>query len=403
MTDATTGTRTARASKFTSLEAGRAFAALIVVLFHCNETGVEPKYFGHEVLPFFRGGYSGVEFFFVLSGFVMVVAHRKDLSTGRGVGRFLWKRFQRLYPTLWAVVVPLVVVMLVGPTLRWADSLSAGDVVASLTAAPFPHERVLSVEWTLRYEVVFYLLFAMTIRWRRLTLLLWLVWCVVGVTSLWFAPHGILSFVVAPYPLIFVAGMIVGLAFERIPARVAIASLTIGSAVYLAWLAHLAASAVKPDKLSIDALGFGVGAALIVAGLAILERSGKIAAPRILCFLGAASYSIYLVHYPAMSVLMKLAMKLRAMGTPDYAAITLVLLTAVGAGVMCHLVVEKPLLKATRRLGDWYSERRRIGSPVVVGIPLARARVTILAHGLGFALREPVPPFLRAGPRGGPM
>jgi exopolysaccharide production protein ExoZ len=362
-TDATSGMRAVRAPKFTSLEAGRAFAALLVVLFHCNETGVEPKYFGHEVLPFFRGGYSGVEFFFVLSGFVMVVAHRNELATRSGTGRFLWKRFQRLYPTLWAVVVPLVVLMLVVPALRWAGSFSVGDVVAALTVAPFPHERVLSVEWTLRYEVVFYLLFAMTIRWRRPALVLWLLWCIVGATSPWFAPPGMLGLVVAPYPLIFVAGMIVGLAFERIPARMAVALLTIGCASYLAWLAHLAASPVKPDKLPIDALGFGVGAALILAGLATLEHLGKIAAPRILCFLGAASYSIYLVHYPAMSVLMKIAIKLRAMGTPDFAAIAFVLVTAVGAGVMCHLVVEKPLLTATRRLGDWYSQRRRIGSP----------------------------------------
>jgi exopolysaccharide production protein ExoZ len=332
----------------------------MVVLFHLNRTGAETKYFGHELLPFFRGGYSGVEFFFVLSGFVMVVANRKDLSAGCGTGRFLWKRFQRLYPTLWAVVVPLIVLMLVVPALRWAGSLTIVDIVAALTIVPFPAERVLLVEWTLRYEVVFYLLFAMTIRWRRPTLVLWLVWCVVGVTSLWFAPHGILGFIFAPYPLIFVAGMVVGLTFQRIPPRMAIALLTIGSAIYLAWLVRLAVSAVQV-QLPIDALGFGVGAALIVAGLASLEHLGKIAAPRILCFLGAASYAIYLVHYPAMSVLMKAATILRAMGIPDYAAITFVLIATVGVGVMCHLVVEKPLLRATRRVGDWYSARSADG------------------------------------------
>jgi peptidoglycan/LPS O-acetylase OafA/YrhL len=45
------------------------------------------------------------------------------------------------------------------------------------------------------------------------------------------------------------------------------------------------------------------------------------------------------------------------MGIPDYAAITFVLIATVGVGVICHLVVEKPLLRATRRVGDWYSAR----------------------------------------------
>lgn len=339
-------------SKFTTLEAGRAFAALMVVLYHFNVTAMQPKYFGYEPMPFLRGGNSGVEYFFVLSGFVMVVAHRKDLVARSGTVRFLWRRFQRLYPSLWVVVGVVITAMVAVPTMRWAGGLNGGDVVAALTAMPYPHERVLTVEWTLRYEVLFYLLFALTIRWRRVGAAGWLIWCASGVVSLWVAPHGMLGFFVAPFPLVFVAGMIVGLVFRRIPVRPAVLSVAVGGAVYLVWLTHLCIPMIFPDAAPIDAVTFGVGAALIVVGLASLEYLGKITAPRFLCFIGAASYSIYLVHYPAMSIFMKVAMKLRAKGVQDYAAVAFVLITVVGVGVLFHLLIEKRLLAITKRLGD---------------------------------------------------
>ena len=361
MSDAT-GASTPRkiTPKFTSLEAGRAFAALMVVLFHCNETGRDAKYFGYEALPFFRGGYSGVEYFFVLSGFVMVVAHRKDLVSHSGTARFLWKRFQRLYPTLWVVVGVLIIAMVAVPALQWAGRLSTGDIVAAVTVIPYPRERVLSVEWTLRYEIVFYLLFAICIRWRRTGVVIWLAWCGIGLASIWLVPRGILGFFVAPYPLIFAAGMIVGFVFQRMSSRIAAISVMVGGIAYLMWLTRLFVPTAVPDKLPVDALSFGAGAVLILAGLASLEHLGKVTAPRFLSFLGAASYSIYLIHYPAMSILMKVAMKLRTRGLPDYVAIALILAASVGAGILFHLIVEKRLLKITKQFGDKYFQRASV-------------------------------------------
>jgi len=63
-----------------TLQAGRAFAALAVLFFHTNITLSFPKYLGREIAPAFSSGYSGVHFFFVLSGFVVILAHFTDIG-----------------------------------------------------------------------------------------------------------------------------------------------------------------------------------------------------------------------------------------------------------------------------------------------------------------------------------
>ena len=65
---------------YKSLQAGRAIAAILVVLYHLGGNIAKEKYFGIKMfsVPFSFGG-SGVEFFFVLSGFIILAAHRDDI------------------------------------------------------------------------------------------------------------------------------------------------------------------------------------------------------------------------------------------------------------------------------------------------------------------------------------
>jgi exopolysaccharide production protein ExoZ len=89
---------------------------------------------------------------------------------------------------------------------------------------------------------------------------------------------------------------------------------------------------------------FGLGLALILLPIVRRETAGKlrIAAPFIL--FGNASYAIYLVHIPLMSILVRVGRSL----DPLLLAVVTILISA-AAGIAYHKLFELPLLNAVRR------------------------------------------------------
>ena len=63
---------------FASFQAARAVAALLVVFYHCFVIFDQPKYWNYSWDKYLFFGDSGVEFFFVLSGIVILNAHWAD-------------------------------------------------------------------------------------------------------------------------------------------------------------------------------------------------------------------------------------------------------------------------------------------------------------------------------------
>jgi peptidoglycan/LPS O-acetylase OafA/YrhL len=96
---------------------------------------------------------------------------------------------------------------------------------------------------------------------------------------------------------------------------------------------------------------WGLPAAMVVAGALVLEKAK--AAPQIplLGFLGDASYSIYIVHAVVFIALSAVWGRLPFTDLPGapLAFAPACLILGVGVGIATHLMVEKPLLRATRR------------------------------------------------------
>ena len=83
---------------FRVLDSWRGVAALLVALFHLN------LYSAIYTLDFVRNAYLFVDFFFVLSGFVISYSYGDRLKTFDELGEFAIRRFGRLWP-LHAVVL----------------------------------------------------------------------------------------------------------------------------------------------------------------------------------------------------------------------------------------------------------------------------------------------------------
>ncbi|GAA2898272.1 acyltransferase [Actinoplanes cyaneus] len=122
-------------------------------------------------------GIFGVEFFFLISGFVICMS-----CWGRTVGDFFVSRIVRLYPVYWAGILLIAVTQIEYPE-PGTGPLKIGTILANLTMFNMPAMApgMTVVVWTLWQEMRFYLLFCLVV-WRGLTYrrvtifcLLWLV------------------------------------------------------------------------------------------------------------------------------------------------------------------------------------------------------------------------------------
>lgn len=85
-----------------TLQQGRGLAAMAVAAFHLSLLLGDTRYLNDAVfLKFTQRGNLGVDFFFVLSGFIIVFAHYKDINHPARVSDYLLKRFTRLFPVYW--------------------------------------------------------------------------------------------------------------------------------------------------------------------------------------------------------------------------------------------------------------------------------------------------------------
>lgn len=127
-------------ARFSTLDALRGIAAIGVMLWHTP---------GHPLA--LQGGYLAVDLFFGLSGFVMALNYEDRLRQGMAVGRFMALRAARLWPMLFLGALPAVLIAGAWPGLLVL-------VPAPWSPALFP---AVPVYWSLLYEVVAYLVFAL--------------------------------------------------------------------------------------------------------------------------------------------------------------------------------------------------------------------------------------------------
>jgi peptidoglycan/LPS O-acetylase OafA/YrhL len=89
---------------FRVLDGWRGIAALLVAIFHLNIASAIYS------LDFIRNAYLFVDFFFVLSGFVITHSCAERLGTPEGVGMFALRRLGRLWPLHIVVLLAMVIV-----------------------------------------------------------------------------------------------------------------------------------------------------------------------------------------------------------------------------------------------------------------------------------------------------
>ncbi|HWC55890.1 MAG TPA: acyltransferase [Sphingomicrobium sp.] len=335
--------------RISTLDGFRALAIMMVVAFHYNVRWSAPADVPPHLpvaSPFarfipFEYGWMGVQLFFSISGFVILMT----LTRSRGLRDFAVRRFARLWPALIvASALTTLIVNAIGPH-EWRVGI--GDYATSLTLiepqlwnlAGLHVEWVDSVYWTLWVELCFYFVAAILFfAARRDFLKVWLAFQLLVVVAALLLPAAAVEMIAFPHQLpYFTIGICTFELWSGTKAR----KLAIGGAVFAAALiladATVTHGAIQPQLPVI------IGDLSIFALFALFLLDHPILKPfawKPVVLLGQASYSLYLIHQEiGVSLLRQLS------GIPFVAALALVVAVCVGTSLALFRWIEVPAKK----------------------------------------------------------
>ena len=286
----------------------RAVAVIPVVLFHAG-------------VPYFSGGFVGVDIFLVISGYLVTSILLSEIETGRfSLLHFYERRLRRLLPAMLVVALACLpaawLLLTVDELQKFARSAiaaifftsnyffkEAGEYFTSSSEVqPLLHT------WSLAVEVQYYsvaplllLLISRLNERRRMQVLLIVLLASLLAAQIWVLGHQKTVFYTLPFRLWeFSLGGILAM----IKPQVLLQNMTpvmrdLSAATGLAMIAVsvlvLDHSVPYPSFLG---LGPTFGAALIIAFATQDSRTGRLLASRPLVGIGLLSYSVYLWHQP---------------------------------------------------------------------------------------------------------
>ena len=332
------------------IEAVRAVAATAVIGYHVARH-VDQAYDLPGLRRATQSGHAGVDLFFVISGFIILFVHYRDIGRPARLTHYLSRRFSRVMPIYW-VALGLTVLM---AAVAGHGTPTMARLLWSVTLLPSADEPVLGVAWTLQYEIMFYAAFGVLICSRIVGLALlaaWLCWIVATSQESLPSIGGIPSSLAGTYNLEFFLGM--GIAYWLRRGRVPFPQLVLfAGLVSLATAAFAETTGRLDGYSSLARLAYGVPSALLILGLAEIERSGKLVVPGGMRALGAASYSLYLFQFVFIGATWQAWLALRADSwLPAWASFPVLAGAALLGGTIVSQRVEKPLLQLLRSVGS---------------------------------------------------
>ncbi len=160
--------------RFVVLDSWRGIAACMVALMHLDFRNPYSHLHG---APFLSNSWLFVDFFFVLSGFVIAANYQQRLLGGFGVGRFLLLRLGRLYPLHFAMLAAIIYCRLLLVLIPALSSISHGapapfstpneapdTILANLLLIQalhlYPFDTWNSISWSISTEFYTYVIFA---------------------------------------------------------------------------------------------------------------------------------------------------------------------------------------------------------------------------------------------------
>ncbi|WP_251207258.1 acyltransferase family protein [Acetatifactor aquisgranensis] len=329
---------------------GRGGVTLLIVLAHANLLIDRNLFQG-----VFIQGWCGVDFFFILSGFLMLWTYDRDMKPVA----YIKKRLTRIYPVYWiytGVVLTLhfFVVKVFGSRLVSWIELDARGIFRSFLCLPTDvaanEMPIIPTGWTLPYEMLYYFvalfIYICGIRFFGGIIACWV--ALIIAVNMGDFKNVYISFIGNPVFLEFFIGMLIACTVkQKKPNAVKKKAALVLGMIWLTvfWIAENREISVLMSFNRV--FKFGVAFMLIVYGGVGMELSNGIqkrkefCISRVLDFLEKISFSLYLVHFPLIVILNILGRKLSIPTTISFAVIIASCIVVGGCG---YYFVEKPIM-----------------------------------------------------------
>ena len=350
---ARTGTaKQAPQPQLTGIQSLRGIAALLVIL--CHAQLWQGKNFPTVTLVPFQlfFGEAGVDIFFVISGFIMMYVTPKSFVSWRNQASFLVRRFTRIYPTYWAIVIPIILFWFVHPEEVNRSQGNHVNVLTSILLLPDKYSPALGVAWTLVFELFFYVVASFIFYGdgpKRLVATL--IWFSIIAAATMLHPAVIqnpwLHVWLSPLSLEFISGMLLAYALQR--GSFSINPWIAGWVVLLSWgtiifsgLHHGGYTGNGESYIRI--FTYGVPAVLIVWMMLQMELQNRWTWFKAIAPLGDRSYSAYLLHLPLLAAMLRVAgIRFPHAGYGEVLAMTIGAVVLLSIPIeLCYRFIEKP-------------------------------------------------------------
>jgi len=341
-------------SYFASLQSGRGLAAIAVLLFHVWQMAHDRL--GREFAQgWFVNGNRGVDFFFVLSGFIILHTNQRHLGIPSEAPRYFYRRIIRVYPILIFLTLVKLGYMLISGAGVPAEKGDFSYIICSTLLIPLPIFPFMSASWTLCFELFFYSLFLLAILYGRP--LFWL-----------FASHAVVCLVLnlpclpelgfparfffSPYILDFYLGCATAYLCRNNLVNISMARMLVLAGLLLLLAGNFFCDRLQAMMTTLFTLYWGCGSFCLVTGMAAWEQKRALFIPRWLSFLGDASYSIYLVHGNVLLIGgVLIARHMNMLDSHLNLTLSLLAVTALLISLLCYQFVEMPLLRWLQQKG----------------------------------------------------
>ena len=326
---------------FLGVQALRGLGALMVVVFH---TTFMMHYRLDENFSILGPGAAGVDLFFAISGFIMVVATRDMWGKADTAWPFFARRLMRIVPLYWIMTT----VKFLQLHISHPEMLTNWNTVASYLFIPawnFEHRifPMLLQGWTLSFEMLFYGLIALCFFFKKAP-----VWPL----SILFAVLGIIGCLVLPSSYAVVSLLdqrLIEFGFGMLIARAMLAEhimpKTLATLLIPLCLVAVFATGLWASAYDYRLLLWGIPMALLLAAVVAREDAALWRLP-LVQLLGDASYAIYLTHDYAISVVRVALQKLHLSGLLAYVfGISTAIIISCIVGIIVHKFIEKPITR----------------------------------------------------------